>query len=547
MGIVNFAKAQSPIASGDCGANGNNLTWVLTSDSVLTVSGQGNMKDYSYPSKNPPWYSHNQRIRYVVIGDSITKIGDCAFVESDVISLNIPNSVTSIGYYAFSSCSKLISVTIGSGVGTFSLTAFSVCKSLTAFDVNANNQTYASEDGVLFNKTKTTLLRFPQSKADTDYIVPNSVTIIEESAFESCTKVTKVTIPNSVTNMKQKAFYLCKSLISANIGNGITTIKENTFNGCSGLLSVSIPNSVTRIKSSAFSDCSGLLSATIGSSVDTIDDFAFSSDKKLAVLYCKTSVPPVIYYSTFSSVPKSIPVHVPCGSIDTFQNADYWKLFTNFIGVPDTTFVFDVICQGEMSYNGYGFTVSGGAGTYYRTESGIHCNSVICLTLTEMYLSVNISVTKTENSFQIAWQGEADSYEIYRNNDSLTTVSTTHYDDTDLIDSTEYCYKIRAISKNCKSDFSDTVCMLFERDAVGIIPHQMSKFVVYPNPANDKFTFDFEGVATIKLYDMLGQQVVTQTANGKIEININHLPKGVYTVRIFSENRVIGNSKIIKK
>jgi hypothetical protein len=70
---------------------------------------------------------------------------------------------------------------------------------------------------------------------------------------------------------------------------------------------------------------------------------------------------------------------------------------------------------------------------------------------------------------------------------------------------------------------------------------------IYPNPTIDKFVVDFEGIVSIKLYDMLGKEVLAQTANGKTEININHLSKGVYTVRVLSEGRIIGNSKIVKQ
>ena len=73
------------------------------------------------------------------------------------------------------------------------------------------------------------------------------------------------------------------------------------------------------------------------------------------------------------------------------------------------------------------------------------------------------------------------------------------------------------------------------------------QLIIYPNPTNNKFFVECENGNTIKLYNMLGQNVVTQTANGKTKININHLPKGVYSVRVFSADRVIGNSKIIKQ
>jgi len=85
-------------------------------------------------------------------------------------------------------------------------------------------------------------------------------------------------------------------------------------------------------------------------------------------------------------------------------------------------------------------------------------------------------------------------------------------------------------------------------EEVSIVKTEYGKFVrFYPNPTNDKFIVEFNSVATIKLYDMFGKEVLIQTVNGKTEINISHLPKGVYNVQILSESKIVGNSKIVKQ
>ena len=134
----------------------------------------------------------------------------------DVISVEIPNSVSIIGIDAFSECTGLTSVTI-----------------------------------------------------------PNSVTSIEEHAFYNCIGLTSVVIPDSVENIWEGAFQECTGLTSVAIGNSVTSIGGGTFAGCSGLTSVTIPNSVTSIGRYAFSECTGLTSVTIGNSVSTIGDYAF--------------------------------------------------------------------------------------------------------------------------------------------------------------------------------------------------------------------------------------------------------------------------------
>ena len=72
------------------------------------------------------------------------------------------------------------------------------------------------------------------------------------------------------------------------------------------------------------------------------------------------------------------------------------------------------------------------------------------------------------------------------------------------------------------------------------------KITVYPNPANNSFIVDYNRAGVIKLYDMLGKEVLTQTVNGKTEININHLPKGIYSICVISGGKIVGNSKIVK-
>ena len=173
--------------------------------------------------------------------------------------MTIPDSVTSIGDYAFSGCSGLTSVTIPNSVTSIESFAFNYCTNLTSVTI------------------------------------PNSVTSIGYHAFDGCSGLTSVTIPNSVTSIGDGAFYGCSGLVdvegvvivrnvfygyygssgNVTIPDGVTSIGEYAFKDCNGLTSVTIPDSVTSIESSAFYNCSGLTSVTIPDSVTSIGDGAF--------------------------------------------------------------------------------------------------------------------------------------------------------------------------------------------------------------------------------------------------------------------------------
>ena len=171
---------------------------------------------------------------YLVYSDE-TKTNLLACSSAATGDITIPNSVTSIGDYAFHGCSSLTSVTIGNSVTSIGDYAFAYCSILTSVTI------------------------------------PNSVTSIGDYAFLGCSSLTSVTIPNSVISIGSQAFSGCSSLTSLEIPNSVTSIGDYAFNGCSGLTSVTIGDSVKSIGYAAFYDCTGLTSVTIPNSVTSIE------------------------------------------------------------------------------------------------------------------------------------------------------------------------------------------------------------------------------------------------------------------------------------
>ena len=325
----------------------------------------------------------------VIIPNSVTSIGYGAFSGCKTLTnITIPNSVTSIGKFAFKGCG-LTNITIPKSVDYIGGGAFDFCENLTNIEVSGFNEYYSSVDGVLFNEDKT-LLKFPEGKKIKSYSIPNGVKTIAGGAFINCKNLTNITIPDSVTAIYSGSadyygtFEGCENLTNITISNSVTWIQAQTFRNCEKLTNIIIPDSVTYIDQEAFRGCSGLTNITIPDSIISIDRYAF---------YCCDSLTNV-YYS---------------------GSEEQWNKITIKFG------------------------------NECLTDAVIHYNCSVAVSA-----PTNVKATAGDKQVKLTWTAVsgAAKYRVQRLNGTtwttIATVSTNSYTNTGLTNGTKYSYRVLA-------------------------------------------------------------------------------------------------------
>ncbi len=284
------------IASGFCGEDpnpdddtveyGENLSWTLTDDGVLTISGSGRMFDASYSNDKytSPWYNQMDLIRTAVIGQGVTSIGVYAFCQCfSLTEVTIPSSVTEIGQSAFSSCSSLTEVTIPESVSEIGYRAFRGCDNLKTLNYNAADCKITIRIGIAEP--------IPDWHSITTLNIGNGVKSVPDYAFYGCDGLMELTIPEGVSEIGYRAFYGCDNLKTLNYnaadcktvpGSGYN--KDDNSAGWTAIATLNIGDGVKSLPDSAFYGCTGLTELTIGKGVAEIGYMAFYDCDNLKAL-----------------------------------------------------------------------------------------------------------------------------------------------------------------------------------------------------------------------------------------------------------------------
>jgi len=194
-----------------------------------------------------------------IVPNGVKKVGDYAFTGCNQLeSITFSDDVIMVGKYAFQNCHKLTSVKIGSGVSSMSETAFEGCANLDEFVVIDNKGAYSTQDGILYNRSKTKVVRCPLNKRGIINL-PASIGTIGDYAFSSCTGITSIYITETGT-IGSCAFSNCTNLESIHIAdrwNTVTFIMDYAFENCVKLSSITIP-ACSKVWGEAFVGCIGM-------------------------------------------------------------------------------------------------------------------------------------------------------------------------------------------------------------------------------------------------------------------------------------------------
>lgn len=238
---INSINEETAEYHGDCGTG---LTWYYK-DGVLVIKGTGKTRSIN------THIDLATLVQQVIVDEGVTGIGDMRFFGTGTFNgfpnmskIVLPSTLEEIAMYSFKDCTSLTEITIPNSVTTIGDFAFS-------------------------------------SSGITKITIPDSVTQIEDCAFYECDSLTEVMLLASVTEIGDSVFYGCKNLANIIISDSVTKICDWAFYNCENLTEIVIPDSVTQIGNRAFLECKSLTEITIPDSVTEIGDFAFHNCDKL--------------------------------------------------------------------------------------------------------------------------------------------------------------------------------------------------------------------------------------------------------------------------
>lgn len=275
------------------GICGDGVTYKLTVDGTLTVSGNGSM--YSFDGGNMPWYKYvsgnkDYVIREVKILDGVTNIGENAFYGcTSLTKVTLSSSVTEIGDRAFDGCTALTSVSMTNNLITIGKEAFSYCTALKTINLGGGIETIGDKAFSQSGLTEITLPSSLKTAGETIFYACTDLKLatincetVPERLFAECTSLETVILTDTVVSIGESAFEGCTALVSVQTEDSLTTVGPYAFDGCTALPGISFKDSVVEFGYYCFKNCTSLNSFSFTDSVETIPEGMFYGCASLA-------------------------------------------------------------------------------------------------------------------------------------------------------------------------------------------------------------------------------------------------------------------------
>lgn len=269
----------------------------------------------------------------VTFGD-VTEIREKVFYGCKALTnVVLPATLTKLDKAAFDGCSSLTEITLPKKLKTLGEAVFEGCTALEAINVAEGNASFASADGVLFNKAKTNLLAFPAGKTGA-YAVPSGTEEIAASAFSRCVGLSAITLPETLTTIGDEVFYRCTGLTELALPNSVTSIGESFVYRCSALKSVKLGSGISTVGESMFYYANGLESIDVPEGYTSIGYEAFASCSALESFTIKVAAPIAITADVFEDVDLNTCVlNVPEEGVEAYKADAQWGKFKNINGI----------------------------------------------------------------------------------------------------------------------------------------------------------------------------------------------------------------------
>lgn len=283
---------------------------------------------------------------YKVVNIDANTFSYCANLNT----VNIPDTVITIGKRAFFGCNNLTTITIGKNATNIGDGAFSVTDKLENIFVDIENTSFCDIDGVLYTNSLKTILQYPVAKTDTNYTLPNETISIGYGAFADNINLATVTMSNNVLRTCSRSFEKANSLETVNFSNKINSIGSSTFAKCKKITSMTIPDTVTAIEGAIFYECSSLTEAILPDTVDSFGISIFKYCSNLETVQLPNNLTEIPNY-TFAYCSKLTEVNIPTAITKIGKEAFMYCANTPIILPDSVTFI-----GRKGFYQAYGIT-----------------------------------------------------------------------------------------------------------------------------------------------------------------------------------------------